>query len=303
MSTEPNSSGPPKPKQTGWGFDFHINPGADKWFLILSNLAYLFPVGVVLYKYFAHQPSQSAKINGIVAAQMIILLLFVAFVSSWSYHACRGDVAEKEGVDIDEMNPREAELKACASCPKKPYNTLTWGSYLPEGETVNLNMAKFIDHFFALFVIIFVLMYSLPLKDHVRGVLLVISMTWMAWMLAASNDGAAFLPILFMTILFIGFWRNIRKGSGVKGTEFKGEWIGRNQAWGAAVACIFIAGLFFAIINRPYWLMHSLWHVFGALAAGFLLLKYAGRHAGLSNNAPAFFKMFMRTATASPLVT
>jgi hypothetical protein len=303
MPKPPNSSGPPKPKQVGWGFDFHMSPGADKWFLILSNLAYLFPVGVVLYKWLMHSPSQPAKISGIVATQMIILLTFVALVSSWSYHACRGDVSEAEGIDIDEINPYEAELKACATCPNKPYNTLTWGTHIPGGKPVDLNVSKFIDHFFALFVILFVLMYSLPLKNHVRGVLLVISMTWMAWMLAASNDGAAFLPILFVTILFIGFWRNIRKSSGVKGAGFQGEWIGRNQAWGTAVACIFLAGIFFVVISRPYWLMHSLWHVFGALAAGFLLMKHAGRHEGLSSNAPGFFKAFMRTATMTPLST
>ena len=35
------------------------------------------------------------------------------------------------------------------------------------------------------------------------------------------------------------------------------------------------AGIVFKVSDEPYWLKHSLWHIFGALSAAFLISKTA----------------------------
>ena len=79
-----------------------LGPNGNKWFLVLSNLAYLLPAGVVGYKTFKPVGRRLNKPDGF---ELMTLFIFVTFFSSWSYHMCRADLSITFGEDVCENIP------------------------------------------------------------------------------------------------------------------------------------------------------------------------------------------------------
>ena len=244
--------------------DHSCNPEHNKWLLVLSNLSYLMPAGVTAYKMFKPTGRIMNRTDG---SELIVLFLFIAFFSSWSYHSCRADVSFESGIDVCENKPDVNKLDQCAICPK---NSISWVEDLPGSDGgVSLQIAKFIDHFLALFVLIMVMIHIIPIKEKLRKLIMVISMIWMILFLSANNDVFAGIPVIIATILVLLFWFTLRK-------QKSKSFYNRNVAWGLAIVCTILAAVFFKWDNEPYWIKHSLWHIMGALGAVFLISKTAG---------------------------
>ena len=61
-----------------------------------------------------------------------------------------------------------------------------------------------------------------------------------------------------------------------------GQFYTRNKAWTLATLSVILATVFFKFDGEPYWLKHSLWHIFGGLSAALLLSKSASGYEDIN---------------------
>uniref|UniRef100_A0A6C0BN46 Uncharacterized protein n=1 Tax=viral metagenome TaxID=1070528 RepID=A0A6C0BN46_9ZZZZ len=239
-----------------------VSTGAEgnKWILVLSNIAYLIPAGVVLYQALK---KHGQRMNKFIAAELVTVFVFVAIFTSSSYHMCRGDLAIREDVDPEQMDVQgDADLDPCAACPD---NTVSWIKHIPpSNQEITYQLSKSYDHLFAMFALLIVLVNVIPLKQNFRHLYIVISLLWMGMFLESGNELVSGLPLIVVTVLVFMFWISVRKNISWR----------RNVTWTAALVCVIAAFIFYTL--DPYWLMHSLWHIFGALAGALLLAQTAG---------------------------
>lgn len=249
------------------------SPEQHKWVLVLSNLSYLLPAGVVGYKMFKPNGRQMSKQNG---TELIALFGFLTFFGSWSYHSCRADLSISSGIDINEIDPNPAKLPPCDICPD---NTMTWINDTPgaSSEKMTYEIARFIDYFVATFTLLMVIIHVVPISEKARKLIVILSMIWMIMFLSGGNETIALLPSLMSVIVLIIFWFRIRNH------KEKGFYT-RNKVWTSALICFILAVSFLKWNNEPYWLMHSLWHIFGAIGAALLLSRTVGCYQDINEN-------------------
>ncbi len=245
------------------------NPQFHKWVIVLSNLAYLAPATVALFK------MQTGEITPMDGAPMVALFGFITFFGSWSYHSCRADLAIHTNTDPCQETSRR-NVEKIQPCDKCPANTMTWVNDIPgarKEDPLTFQLAHFIDYFLAEFTLLVVLIHVLPISDKARKLIMVLSMVWIIMFLGGGNEAFALLPSLLFVCIMIVFW------AFTSAHEKKcGQFYTRNKAWTLATLSVVLATVFFKVDKDPYWLKHSLWHVFGGLSAALLLTKPAGNY-------------------------
>lgn len=222
---------------------------SKKWVLVLSNLAYLFPVGVLSMKMLNKSRNKTTELS------LISLLLFVTFFSSWSYHTCKAHF---------EHNQPRCDFV----CPQ---NSMSWTNGIggnPHSK-MTFDLSKLLDHLFAMFTLLMVVIHVIPIAEGVRKFMIVISLIWMMMFLTNGNEILATLPALLAFLLLVSFWFVIRNEKSTKTYN-------RNAAWSIAMFLSMLAFTFYQVDTEPYWLKHSLWHILSGISAAFLMSKTAG---------------------------
>jgi len=230
----------------------------DKWFLVASNVSYVVPAIVCLYKM---RLGARRRLDGYDGGQLMVLFLFVAFFSSWSYHSCRAD--------LNPSSTYDADIPPCAVCPSD--NTVSWAKGLPGASfPMTYQLSRFVDYFLASFTVFMTLLVVIPLHSKLRQFLLILAMVWIVMFLMTGNEAVALLPSLLALILVVVFWWAVACGA-----DDSQGWFTRNKAWAVATVFMIAAVACFLIVKEPYAITHSLWHIFSALAAAFLLMRTA----------------------------
>jgi hypothetical protein len=238
----------------------NVTPNQSKYTLCISNLAYLFPASVTVYKML------KSKLDVSDGSSLIIMFTFVGLFSSWSYHSCRADLTLDSKIDKSAIHANYDQIEKCATCPD---STMAIVNYIPgSSDKMSFQLSRFIDHFTAIFAIIIVILHTVPVHEKIRKLFIIISMVWMILFLSGSNEIVSLIPAMLLLLLLIVFWFMIRKNK--ENTFFT-----RNKMWSLSLIFIFAAIYCFKISDEPYWLKHSLWHVFGAISAGLLISKTA----------------------------
>jgi len=256
------------------------SPLVHKWILVTSNVAYLVPAAVVLY----HMVKRHGRrMDVFIGVELLLVFAFVTFFTSASYHMCRADLAIQENVDPKEVRIRgDDKLDSCLSCPP---NTMSWVGNLP-GSThpVAYNVSKTYDHIFATFALLLVMINIIPLKQNFKQLIIIVSLIWLSLFLEGGNTWVAGLPILCVVVLVIVFWITTRKHIGGV----------RNVVW--ILAIVFTVLAFVCYVLEPYWMMHSLWHIFGAVAGALLLAQTAGCYENMRGTVvlPRFLKTIFK---------
>jgi hypothetical protein len=231
---------------------------ANNRMLVLSNLAYLIPVAVV-----GRNMYSSAKMNHVHGATLILLFLYITFVSSWSYHECRAEFVVDDGFDSS-----SEYIDPGSKCSSG--STVAWMGGLPgsEGE-LTFQLSQYLDHLVAVFTLFMVLIHVVTMDSTVRKLSMVASLLWIATFLSVENSMFAVLPIFVALLAFLSFWYVV---SAHQTANYRRK---RFVAWGLASISLALALVFFQLHDEPYWLHHSLWHIFGALGAAFILSRSA----------------------------
>lgn len=227
-----------------------------KYVLVCSNVAYLIPAGVVLYKLVK---PHGRRIDIFIGVELILVFLFVAVFTSTSYHLCRADLCIKEDIDPEEIKINsDKTLNPCLTCS-------SWVKKIPFSSTeVTYSLSKTYDHLFAMFVLLLVIINIIPLRQNFKQLIIIVSLLWMSTFLESGNDVVASLPVILVSILFFIFWLSVR----VNISKI------RVITWSLAMVTMVISFILYCL--EPYWLMHSLWHIFGAITGALLLSQTAG---------------------------
>ena len=214
--------------------------------LVYSNLVYLTPAAVVIYRTVKDTLPVTAAI------ELVPFYLFVTFFSSWSYHACRGNLARDGVVDLCENNSNSQEYGVCNTCPKT-------GLMFTE---MQYNQAIILDHILAFYAILLSVIHVLPLRSELAMIARTIGLIWIigSLMVSSSNgDDIAIVIFIPLILLLLVFFAQTYK-------TFKSRAICWPIGLGFAISS-FVC--FFQ--NHNYWLNHSLWHIFSGVAASFFL--------------------------------
>ena len=261
-----------------------ISSDVNKWFLIASGASYLIPVAVVVYNLFK---PRGRRLNTFIAVELIAVFLFVTVFTSPSYHSCRAGLAIKENIDPDEMEIHgDAGINGCLTCPP---NTMSWVRHVPMStKELTYDLSKTYDHIFAMFALLLATINVIPLKQNFKQLIIILSLLWMALFLGSGNDIIAGIPVMIVTGLFVAFWIAVRKNISCK----------RNVAWGLGIFCVILGFVCFAL--EPYWLMHSMWHIMGAVAGALFLAQTAGCYESIhgSFTLPKYMRLLFKRPEA-----
>lgn len=251
--------------------------------LMFTNLMYLVPALVVAIK------AKKEKGTALMEEGVILIVFFlITFFCSWSYHQCRGDKLREYEMDLTEQYASH-NIPACSKCDK---TTLNWLEKLPfSRQKLRFVMLKFIDYFMATFSLIVSLLYILPLRECIKRLILVVTIVWMILFLSVDNDTLTLLPLLFLMTTLLLFWYYSRNACSDKK---------RNVVWGLGVITFFVAITFYEFDKEPYWIKHSLWHIFGAISISLFLSKTAVRYENIDidkfySNLPKDLKPIFKT--------
>lgn len=243
------------------------NEGCDSFqskLLLFTNISYILPA-IVLASKLKFLKNSSLMEEGI----LLVAFFLVAFFTSWSYHSCRSFQCCNVVGDTNETYAH-ANIKSCATCPTTP---LHWLESLPfSKESIKFNLLKYNDYVFAFLAIILTCLYVIPFQECFKRCFLILSIIWILVTLSVENDRLACLPVIALIILFITFWVKVRPFDSDKN---------RQIFWYFASACFLIALYCFQIDREPYYLKHSLWHIFGGLGLALLLVKPTGRYENI----------------------
>jgi len=225
----------------------------------LSNLAYLLPVIVIIYKLC---PGCGQSIDPFIGAELIVVFLVITLFTSTSFHMCRDDIR---------TNPPQEDDDKDLNCKECNFTTMSWTKFLPgASHAITYQTIRLLDHFIAWFSIILVLVNIIPLKDNIKQMCIILSIIWLLFFLPTCNDIAAVMPVLALTTLFFIFWITVRKGINTL----------RNIVWGMAVITCIVSLICYTC--GTYWLSHSCWHVFGAITVTLLLMQTAGGYENVN---------------------
>jgi len=218
----------------------------SKNMLIYSNLAYLFPLIILLYK-ILYKKHFSKPIG----FELAILYCAVMFFSS-KYHICRSNIAEKDGDVIQYQSdlPESHKKQIC-----------------PVGEGMYLDKATLLDHVFAFYALTATMLYLIPMKSEVRHLIMTIVLIYIIILQSHNkiyNDNMiTAIPTLIITCYFMYYI--IHNKTNQSNYYF--------VVLGGILSLI--AVILFMAVPEPYWLNHSLWHILGAISGGLLLFpKY-----------------------------
>lgn len=203
----------------------------DKRGLVYSNLIYLLPVVVLVYKYFWQK---SISTSG-----FIILAVFYTAVMLYSinYHICQKTVEPQQ----DDL------LESCAS----------GNMFYVQAQTNDLVMANF-----ALFITI---LYIIPIHNELCIILQSIGILWV---ITTQSFTKIFNNIIYNSIpaLVAGVFYFIYLVSAFK----HHHWVSQVISIIGCLFSI-AAVVLFLVFRNNYGLTHTLWHVFGGLSGGCLL--------------------------------
>ena len=203
----------------------------DKQALVYSNLIYLLPVVVLLYKYFGQK--------AISTSGFVILTVFYIAVMLYSinYHVCQKHV-----------NPTNDDLiMKCAS------------------DNMFYSQAQFNDLTMANFSLFITILYIIPIHDELRNILQTIGILWVITTQSFTNvfnnvlynSIPALVASIFYFIYLVMSFKHFHIISQIVSI------VGCLLSIAAVALFIFFRG--------NYGLTHTLWHVFGGISGGCLL--------------------------------
>lgn len=215
-------------------------------FLIYSNLAYLLPIAVLLYKilYKKHFPKR-------VGFELALIYVAVMYFSI-NYHICRSEIAKKDS----DINQYQTEL---------PENNIKQSCEIGGGMV--LDKATLLDHIFAFYAISITMLYLIPLDPYTRHLiqssLLIFIIVLQSYNELPYDDIITAIPTLLVAIYFSYYLISSKTKKS-------------NYYFVLSGALLSIAAvMLFMLYPEPYWLNHSLWHILGALSGALLLFpKY-----------------------------
>lgn len=254
----------------------------SKDILVYSNLSYLLPAVTTLYKL-----SQD-DFNGYDASGMTVLFLYVGLISSWSYHSCRADLTIASNTNTNAILASTTNIPACTECPNDTPLTVT-KEFPGAQQPINFGLAKFIDQFTAILTLIVVIIQVIPLHNSLRKFVMLISVLWLLFFLSSGNEGAALVPALLALLLLFVFWF----------MSWNANRISRNVSWIIAFVLLVAAVWVFKVQDEPYYLHHSLWHIFSALSSTFLILQTANCYKNIDLD-KVTFPRFMENLFVPP---
>jgi hypothetical protein len=247
-------------------------------FLVFSNLVYVLPIVMLLVKMYTEQGRGMNKHSGFA---LVAVFLFITFVSSWSFHGCR-----TEHIVDERPHNIPPESKCRHNCPLSHVYRL----YGSENETT-YQLVTFIDHLMALSAILLVFMQVVPVRPEMRTLLYILSQIWFVTLLATGNEKLTLVPVAGAFVLFLGFWFHAKHGLDPRVRRK------RHYSWVAAFLSFMVAFFFFEVHQEPYWINHSLWHIFSSLGATFVIYgaseSYQFIHLQDTPNS-ALFKVFFQ---------
>jgi hypothetical protein len=226
----------------GKGFKFGSGSKAgSRVMLIGSNIAYIAPIVIAVIKYI------KGDIPFATAVELIVLFIAVILASS-NYHWCHSKFSADYG-DKEEVNFLQGD--DCYKCPT--------------GNGMTISKASFLDHFLAMYAIGITVLHMFPIKMEYMIMLRVLLFVFILFIQVFSGmklfffnaDKLSIIPILVL-LIFWGFQAFRDKILIQK--EHKKFYIG------AIIVGMISIGLF-GLLNRPYWLFHSLWHIMGAITS------------------------------------
>jgi hypothetical protein len=214
--------------------------------LIYSNLAYLFPLSVLLYKivYKKHFP----KFVGFELAMLYCAVMYF----SMTYHMCRSDIANEVGDDVQYESdlPDTQKKQMC-----------------PIGEGMYLDKATLLDHIFAFYALATTILYLIPMKSSARHFIMTAMLLYIIVLRSYNTIKYANIIIAFPTFIAASYFVYYIIHNHNKRRNFY-------FVLGGGVVSL-VAIILFMVFPEPYWLNHSLWHILGAIAGGLLLFpKY-----------------------------
>lgn len=234
------------------------------WGLLLSNLAYLVPACVTMYQMSRFVPVER-RMKFLSGLQIVIILIFVALVTSWSYHDCFGADSYPHIWNRTHHNDnKDSMFDVSADCQSTDckHHWFAPQSWLGK---VDRDVSRVTDHQFALMAMVVVLINIVPLAEELRSFLLVLSMTWMSFTVNAGQTWLGGALVMILSLLIVRFWWKHRTDDS-KTTRM------RNIAWGSGVA---LALCSLVVFNFDYGWAHVTWHVTSALAAACFIAQQA----------------------------
>lgn len=215
--------------------------------LTLSNLAYLLPVFVIIFKA-TPLVSTDNRVPLRIAIPLIFLLFFIGIVVSWGYHNCSSDLAIQAGQDLSQFDPLVAD--SCSTCKPTWHSAMTWSGHTP------VNILHFLDVTVTMFIMFVFFSYLVPIRSEVRHISTLFAFMWVFYFTALQMQYVAAIPILLVSVFFFVYWYYHRHESKT-----------RNIMWSIGVASTIVA-FFFYITELPnYFIGHQLWHIMGGLSA------------------------------------
>lgn len=204
---------------------------ASRRALVYSNLVYLLPVIVLLYKYFGQK---SINISGLI----ILSVYYIAvMLYSINYHIC-----QKYTNNIPDNFLLE--------CPSK---------------NMSYSQAKFNDLTLANFSLFLTILYIMPINNELRIILQSIGILWVITTQSFTNifDNILYnsIPALVMSIFYF-----IYLVATFKHLHLVSQII---SIFGCIFAIIAVT--LFIFLRSNYGTTHTLWHIFGGLSGGMLL--------------------------------
>jgi hypothetical protein len=220
--------------------------------LVLSNISYLVPAAVAAYR-----ATMSKTLSPEAASELIPWYVSVAFIFSWSYHACRTELAKKNQVDPCQTS---FDWTAQGQCNQCPISGLQYAR-------VPYDRASVLDRVFANYAVLLTLIHAIPLTDQATHIYRSLGLIWIAAAFLANpqyEDELALICFLPLAILFLMYWAQTRHNQS------------RNMTWSVAMFLIAVA---VSALFMPgyYYLAHPIWHIGGALAAAMALSGGADR--------------------------
>jgi len=220
--------------------------------LTLSNLAYLLPVFILIFKSTKLAPMlKMSQVPLRMSIPLIFLLFYTGIVVSWGYHACSSDLAIQSGQDLSTFEPLIAD--SCSTCQPQWHSALTWTDHAP------VNLLHFMDVFVSMFVMFVFFTYLVPIRAEVRHISMIFAFMWIFFFTALGTNIAAAVPILVAGAFFVVYWYYHRHESKT-----------RNVMW--TMGIIFTLAAFTCyIVETPYFILHQLWHIFGGISSALLV--------------------------------
>jgi hypothetical protein len=214
--------------------------------LVWSNASYVLPAGVALYRtLYTHSLAPEA------CAELLPWYLSVAFVFSWSYHACKSELAKSGTIDPCQSGREWSVYGPCKTCP-------------PTGlqySQVPYDRSSTLDRVFANYAVLLSLMHALPLTPLASQLFRTLGLIWVATSFLISDtysDELAFLALLPLTVMIFVFWIY--------------TWQNQQRRMTWAVAMLLSGGAIAGLYSSSYYfLTHSMWHISGAMAGALIL--------------------------------